>query len=310
MSKKNLILCVVLLSINAVLSAQTMQQAYAKYIKKYSHIAVEQQKTHNIPASITLAQGLLESAAGESDLAKKGNNHFGIKCSNWQGDKIYADDDRQNECFRKYQTAESSFEDHANFLSSRNRYKALFELAPTDYKAWAYGLRKTGYATDPKYAAKLIRIIEDYDLHKFDVGLQANTKKINSKANKKNYVWNAGSPVALAGHNIFRNNGVKCIFSEPGDTYTSLANEFNMSEKRILKYNELTAPKELAPNTVVYISRKRKHASAEYKTHIVTAGESMYRIAQKYAIRLQSLYDLNDKPYSESAKVGETLKLH
>lgn len=307
--KQFVVLLISLLAFGSSLHAQTMQEAYADYIEKYADIALKHQRTHGIPASITLAQGLLESSAGTSYLAKSGNNHFGIKCSDWKGEKIYADDDSKNECFRKYRSVESSFDDHAEFLTKRGRYKELFNLDPTDYEGWAYGLRKAGYATDPRYATKLIRIIEDYDLHKFDIGKQPSKRKINSKANKKNYIWNAGPPVALTGHDLFRNNGVKCIFTEAGDTFESISNEFNISVKRLLKYNDLQETRELEPNTVIYLAKKKKRAAHNYTTHVVSEGENMYRISQKYAIRLQSLYDMNNKPYSEGAKVGEFLIL-
>ena len=148
------------------LSAQSVQQ---QYIEKYAPVAVAEMQRSGVPASITLAQGLLESGSGRSTLATKGNNHFGIKChSKWTGDTIHADDDRKNECFRKYKSADESFRDHSDFLRYSDRYKFLFELERTDYKGWAYGLKQAGYATDPTYASKLIKYVEDYNLSRYD----------------------------------------------------------------------------------------------------------------------------------------------
>ena len=147
------------------------------YIEKYSYLAIKEMKEFRIPASITLAQGILESGNGESRLATEGNNHFGIKCHNWEGEEIYADDDEENECFRKYKKVEDSYRDHSLFLSKRGRYSFLFELNITDYKAWAKGLKKAGYATSPTYAEKLISLIERYNLQKFDIEINHNRDK-------------------------------------------------------------------------------------------------------------------------------------
>lgn len=305
---KKTILFLFLLAVVSV-NGQTMHRAYLDYIQKYSDIAVEQQKLHKIPASIKLAQGLLESAAGKGELVRLSNNHFGIKCSNWTGDKVYADDDAKGECFRKYKSARDSYEDHSMFLVSRTRYAELFNLDPTDYKAWAYGLKAAGYATDPNYAHKLIKLIDDYDLHKYDIGRVPDMRKADSPSNRATYTWGKVSVTSLKGHQVYRNNGVKCVFSEAGDTYASIANEFELSEKKVLLHNDLTEARELEPGTVVYLSKKKLKASPEFETHTVKEGESLYRIAQKYAIRLQTLYDLNSIPYNKGAEVGKVLKL-
>lgn len=290
-------------------NAQTMHQAYLNYIKTYSDIAVEQQRLHKIPASITLAQGMLESAAGCGELVRISNNHFGIKCNNWTGEKVYADDDEQDECFRKYKSARESFEDHSQFLISRARYASLFALDPTDYKGWAFGLKTAGYATDPNYARKLIKLIEDYDLHKYDIGREPDMKKADSESNRETYTWGQASETTLKGHHLYRNNGVKCVFSEAGDTYASIASEFEMKESKILEYNDLTQSRELDPGTVVYLFVKKNKASKEYTTHQVKEGENMYRISQKYGMKLQSLYDLNKMPYNQGPAVNTVLKL-
>ncbi len=290
-------------------SAQTMHKAYLDYIVKYSDIAVEQQKLHKIPASIKLAQGLLESAAGHGQLAQNSNNHFGVKCSNWTGDKVYADDDAKGERFRKYKSVRESFEDHSLFLVNRSRYSALFKLEPTDYRGWAHGLKAAGYATDPNYARKLIKLIEDYDLHKFDIGKQADMRIADSKSNEETYTWETASVTTLKGHQLYRNNGVKCVFSEAGDTYASIANEFEIYEKKILQYNDLKVTRELEPRTVVYLAPKKNRAAAEFPSHVVKDGESMYRIAQKYGIKVKALYDLNKLPYDRGVTLNMVLKL-
>ena len=166
--KRSIISLLMIVLVFSMVNSQSVNNAYLDYIKNYSPIAVEQQKLHRIPASIKLAQGLLESAAGRGELVRQSNNHFGIKCSDWGGETIYADDDKRQECFRKYRTARESYEDHSLFLISRSRYASLFELQPTDYKAWAYGLKYCGYATDTKYSEKLIKKIEKYNLHVYD----------------------------------------------------------------------------------------------------------------------------------------------
>lgn len=307
---RQIVLWSVLLCINlGVVSAQTMHKAYLNYIESYSPIAFEQQKLHKIPASIKLAQGLLESAAGMSELAQVSNNHFGIKCSNWTGDKVYSDDDTKGECFRKYKSVRDSYEDHSMFLVSRPRYASLFTLKETDYKGWAHGLKKAGYATDPSYANKLIKLIEDYDLAKFDVGKHADMHIADSKSNAETYTWKTASVTTLKGHDLYRNNKVKCVFSEAGDTYSSIASEFEISEEKLLEYNDLKESRDLEPGTVVYIGTKKNKAAPEFNAHLVKEGENMYRISQKYGIKLKALYDLNNIPYDQGVKLNMILKL-
>lgn len=311
MKKTIQLLSLLLLSLTA-LTAQTKSEAYALYILEYEAIAIKHQKQYKIPASITLAQGLLESAAGLSKLAMQGNNHFGIKCGKkWKGKTIKAHDDSPYECFRKYTSAQASFEDHSKFLSTRPRYASLFALDITDYKAWAYGLRNAGYATDPKYGEKLIKIIEDFDLHQYDRGKRANLQKMVSKKNRQNYTWKKNTnTIILTGHTLYKNNGVKCISIQEGDTFESIANEFRISTKKLLQYNDLnTIPETLKPNTIIYLRRKKNRAEKRYSTHTVQKGENLYRISQKYGIKLQKLYDYNQIPYTQGAKIGQVLRL-
>lgn len=299
----------ILLSINLLAVAQTLNPAYLSYIEQYHQLAEKQEKEHRIPASIVLAQGLLESGAGQSDFAKQSNNHFGIKCNNdWTGQKIYHDDDQKSECFRKYDQVIDSYEDHAIFLKNRTRYSFLFNLAPTDYEGWAQGLKKAGYATDPTYAYKLISIIEGYDLHRFDLANNSNGNNANNTKTEENR-GSMGIIQAIANHQVFKVNGVKFVTSNSGDTYVAIADEFNLSEARVREYNEIDSNTSLSIGIRVFIESKKNKASTESETHVVQDGESMYSIAQDYAIKVESLYLLNKIPFTEGASLGQALKL-
>lgn len=299
-----------ILFISSSLCAQNNYSAYTAYIQKYASIAVEQQEKYGIPASITLAQGLLESNAGFAELALMSNNHFGIKCNDWKGEKVYYDDDTKNECFRKYKDVSDSYEDHSLFLKNRSRYSALFKISSTDYKGWAQGLKTAGYATDPNYASKLIKLIENYDLQQYDLG-QKNKYTEKQTIIEKSEFGKIRNKTVLEEfpHDLFKNNGVLCVFSQPGDTYGSIAAEFGLSEKKILEYNDLTESENLSPNTVIYIRKKKNKASKEFTKHSVLDGESMYLISQKYAIKLQKLYDVNHLSYNKGAREGMILRL-
>lgn len=292
--------------------SQTRNKAYLAYIEQYHQIAERQQKEHRIPASIILAQGLLESGAGLSPFAIESKNHFGIKCTDWTGAKIYHDDDQKGECFRKYDQVVDSYEDHALFLKNRPRYSSLFNLDPTDYEGWAYGLKKAGYATDPTYAFKLISIIEGYDLHKFD--LNQNSIGYYTKVDKNGLSVTGnhpsiGSIKAFASHNVVEVNGVKFVTSISGDTYAGIADEFKMTDEQIRGYNEVNPTSELNAGTRVFISMKKEKAPKNFETHAVQPGESIHSISQDYGIKILSIYKLNKIPYSEGVKLGQVLKL-
>ena len=276
------------------LQAQTRNKQYEEYIKKYRDIAVEEMKKYHIPASITLAQGLLESGAGQSTLARKSNNHFGIKCgSDWRGKSVRYDDDERNECFRAYKHPKQSYEDHSKFLVSRPRYASLFKLKMTDYKGWARGLKKAGYATNPRYAEQLIGIIELYDLDRYD-------KKGGLKWMKEN-----PNP-----HQPYIANGLVYIVVRSGDTWKSISKEFDISRKKLRKYNDLYKGYELQVGDILYLEKKNRRADKEYIVHVLRAGESMYSISQKYGIRLKRLYKLNKMSEDESTpEVGTILRL-
>lgn len=288
--------------------AQARNEAYLSYIEQYYSLAVKQQKEHNIPASIVLAQGLLESGAGQSEFARQSNNHFGIKCNNdWSGGRIYHDDDQKGECFRKYNQVLDSYEDHAVFLKIRPRYTYLFKLNPADYEAWAHGLKKAGYATDPTYAFKLISIIEDYNLHRFDIGNYAPTTMYRD--NSAGFKASMGTIQAKCSHSVYRVNGVKFISSLDGDTYAKIAEEFNMDSEKICEYNEVDFRASLPVGIRVFIEQKKTKAPKECETHVVQEGESMYTISQDYAMKVENLYLLNKIPYTEGVSCGQVLKL-
>ena len=296
-------------------TAQTRNQTYLLYIDQFYQIAEKQQKKHGIPASIVLAQGLLESGAGQSKLAKMSNNHFGIKCSDWAGEKVYHDDDEKAECFRKYNYVMDSYEDHAMFLINRPRYSFLFNYKTTDYEAWAHGLKKAGYATDPTYAFKLISIIEDYDLHRFDLGKNRGniTSKTDKNSERQSSKHNTGGSMgyihALANHKVIKVNKVRSVIALKGDTYLSIADEFNINEERVRGFNEVSSSEVLNPGSRVYISLKRRKASKDTEYYTVKPRESMHSIAQNYGVKTESLYILNQMAYSQGAKIGQVLKL-
>ena len=257
--------------------AQRRNARYVEYINKYSDLAVEQMKLHKIPASITLAQGLLESGAGNSQLARKSNNHFGIKCGgSWRG---------------------SSYEDHSDFLKRGARYAFLFKLDITDYKGWARGLKKAGYATDPSYANRLITIIEDYDLYKYD------SKGVYSERKLRKNPW------LLSPHPVYIANDIAYIVARSGDTFKDLGKEFDISWKKLVKYNDLQRDYTLVNGDIIYLKSKKKKASKPHTVYIVKDGDSMHAISQKYGIRLKNLYKMNRKDGEYIPEVGDRLRL-
>jgi len=310
--KKRTRITIILLFISLLTFSQSQKQAYLAYIDQYHQLAEKQQREHGIPASIVLAQGLLESGAGMSQFAKESNNHFGIKCNDWTGDKIYHDDDQKGECFRKYSQVIDSYEDHAVFLKTRPRYSFLFDLNPTDYEAWAHGLKKAGYATDPTYAFKLISLIEVYDLHRFDLGESAatnNSTADNNTISSSDKRASIGKVKAFVNHLIVKVNGVKFVTSLPGDTYAGIADEFRITEDRIRNYNEVNSTVELKKGSRVFLSSKKKKAPKNCETHAVQVGESLHSISQDYGIKIMSIYKMNKIPFTEGVQLGQVLKL-
>ena len=296
-------LLALLLTLVIGLQASAQSRLYQQYIERYRDIAIEQMLKWKVPASITLAQGLLESAAGQSSLATNGNNHFGIKCHGWTGRTIYRDDDRRNECFRAYGSAYESFEDHSRFLATGQRYKGLFSLKTTDYKGWARGLKAAGYATNPRYAQSLIDIIENYNLSQYDRAKSYDSFIVG-------HARDASSPSHPL-HPIYIFNKNYYLYARQGDTFSSLADEIGISRRRLARYNERDKHDRLEPGEIIWLKKKQKKAPKEYKKvpHVVQAGESMYSIAQKYGIRLESLYKLNHLSPEYNIQVGDLLKL-
>lgn len=291
----------------AVLSVygQVTNSQYLRYIDKYKEMAVDQMLRYKIPASITLAQGLLESGAGTSTLAREANNHFGIKCGgSWKGPYVLRDDDARNEKFRKYRSVAESYEDHSLFLK-QPRYSSLFKLSPRNYKGWAHGLKRCGYATNPKYGSLLIDLIERYDLSQYD-----KWKSVKSSFNYSDNELSYDEGVYPA-HLVYRNNNNYYVIAKAGDTFDMLAAETGVSARNIRKYNELPKGYVIKSGDVLYLERKRKYASDIYKgrPHIVKPGESMYSISQRYGIRLESLYKMNNLPDDYSARVNDVLRI-
>jgi len=288
-----------------------------EYIGLYKDMAITEMKKYHIPASITLAQGILESENGNSVLAQKANNHFGIKChKEWTGKTYYQDDDKKDECFRKYDNVGDSYRDHSEFLSTRDHYKPLFDLDVTDYKSWAYGLKQAGYATNPRYPEMLIRIIEDNRLDEFDKvgGQRSAVNGRNSELNTQNSELSSVAPevfeIAGRGGNdriIFINNGVRFILAREGDTFYKIAEEFIIYSWQVYEYNDLSKHDKLSAGQKVYLEKKK--SKTNYDIHVVGPGESLYSIAQDYGIRLKALCRLNHRSSGDIIEEGEKLKL-
>lgn len=289
--RKFLFTCLLSL-VAATVFAQSKNPIYIDYINKYKDIAIEHQKRYRIPASITLAQGLIESAAGTSELARKSNNHFGIKCHNaWEGKRVYHDDDEKGECFRKYRNPKDSYEDHALFLTKSPRYEKLFKLDITDYKGWAHGLKRCGYATDKAYASKLIQMIELYGLHRYDgKGLPRMPK---------NYEY----------HDMESKWGLPYVVAREGDTQRLIAREFELYAYQIRRFNDFPRRYKLQAGDIVYLKAKRRRAKKPNKTHTLAAGESLHDVAQMYGIKLKVLLRRNDISGDRVPRVGDVLRL-
>ncbi len=296
-------ICIVLLLLATPnLIAQSLNKTYLDYIEKYKDEAMRQQKRYKIPASITLAQGLLESGAGNGKLAKESNNHFGIKCHGvWQGEKVYHDDDEKGECFRKYDDPFQSYEDHSLFLTSRPRYAELFDLDITDYQGWAVGLKKCGYATDKAYASKLIGLIELYGLHKYDTEALKKNKPVTQE---KKQVKNPTS------HTPYLSYGLLYVEAQQGDTFEKIGKEFGVKARKLAQYNELPKDYVLNEGDIVYLQMKNKYSKKGYKYHTVKNGESLHSISQKYGIKLSSIFNLNNIDANYTIKAGDILKLN
>lgn len=279
-----------------------------EYIQTYKDIAMQEMRDHKIPASITLAQGLLESGAGNSALAREAKNHFGIKChKGWTGKTYYMDDDEKDECFRKYKNAEESFRDHSEFLCGRTRYAALFDLEITDYKGWARGLKAAGYATNPKYAQLLIDRIELYDLTKYDkiaLGQMTDDNQLPEIEPEDELLELAFSPENRSAYElvdmtadkrfIYENNGVRFVYAKEGETPEQLAREFNIKYKEFCEYNLLRRPDEMVFHSgdVVYLA-KLKNKNWKAKKYTVAEGETVRDVALRFAVKPEKVMKKN-----------------
>lgn len=319
MIKKYLLLSILIFSSFTLFAQVTTKDLATSYISKYSAMAVREMQRSKVPASITLAQGMLESDYGRSNLAKDTRNHFGIKCGkDWIADKYYYDDDAKDECFRKYDSVEDSYADHSEFLSARERYASLFELPTTDYKGWANGLKKAGYATDVNYPKRLIKIIEDNNLTAFDsdtegVVLKPGPKlktvtKTTTPKNKK-----AGTDEFVIdpffNHDIYYNNGVRYIKTTEGDTFERISQEFGLKSWELAKYNDLGSSQTIQDVTYLYISPKKCKANKAHQTYTVKKGDTLYSISNKYGVKLSRLRKFNKLSSNSTIKEGEVINL-
>lgn len=283
-----------------------------RYVKKYADMAVKEMVRSGVPASITLAQGILESGSGMSKLATQGNNHFGIKChKGWEGKSMKVDDDAPNECFRVYSSVADSYKDHSDFLRYRDRYKFLFDLERTDYKGWAYGLKKAGYATDPGYPAKLIKYIEEYKLYKYDVLSRVEEKEVPLSP----LVIEAPKMAREEFHfpltrELFSKNGVPFVYSLEGETYRSIAKYYHLFHQEILRFNDLKKDEELLPGTVVYLSFKENHTQPGLDKYIIEQdGEDFHAICQRFAVKEKAILKLNGWKKAPFLAEGDEIKL-
>lgn len=294
-----------------------------QYIERYNKLAISEMKRSGVPASITLAQGILESDNGTGRLAKKANNHFGIKChDSWKGRKIYHDDDRRKECFRKYDNAAESYRDHSDFLRNSNRYASLFNLDRENYKGWARGLKKAGYATNKQYDKLLIKIIEENRLYQYDNLKRAKRNAKDKNPRKKDELLTKPTSdnnekklelgvedINNSGRRISKRNRIDFFIVSEGDTYKSLEKEFGMMHWELFKYNDLPEDFRLKAGMIMYLQPKRSKAAVDNNFHFVEKGETMHSISQKYGIKLDKLYKLNRMKAGEKPVPGNKLWL-
>lgn len=299
--------------------AQSNTDVINEYIDTYRELAIAEMQRSGVPASIKLAQGILETEAGRSDLVMRSNNHFGIKCKSWwTGEKVYHDDDERGECFRKYPSAEDSYKDHSDYLRNTERYASLFKLDPTDYKGWAYGLKAAGYATNPKYPQILIKYIEQYNLNDYTLialGRKAQ-ESIASSASEpattsiKAVSGSAGPEKKKVNYpsGEFRINGTRVVYAKAGTSIKSLADRYILNPQWILDFNDMESNfTELEEDQLVFLQRKRKQGEKEY--YVVEEFDDLYTVSQKVGIRLESLLDYNHLGPDMIPAPGEKLYL-
>lgn len=305
------------LLLTAILSRAQQPEIIQKYILEYKSLAISEMQRTGVPAAITLAQGIHESGAGLSPLALASNNHFGIKCkSNWTGESVRHDDDAKGECFRKYPSAVDSYKDHSDFLKNSQRYGSLFSLDPIDYSGWAKGLKKAGYATNPKYPEVLIKMIEDYNLQDYSLialgkipGEDGIVKESLNKLPDLTVTTAviAESPKQQYPDGPFLLNETKTIYAKKGTSFLAIARQYDIDLSKIFEFNEIARSEFCEQDQLIFLQRKRK--TGNHDIHIVQPGESLHDIAQQEAIRLESLRELNWLKEAERPAIGEKLSL-
>jgi LysM repeat protein len=324
--KKLLLIVTVLVALRSQAQAPAAAPAIVEYINNFKELAISEMLRSGVPASITLAQGILETEAGRSDLVMRSNNHFGIKCkSSWTGEKVYHDDDAKGECFRKYSSAEDSYRDHSDYLAQTPRYQHLFRLDPTDYKAWAHGIRAAGYATNPKYAYILIKYIEQYNLNDYTLialGKMVDPEEPVASAFSTSAAYletptsgPAAEPRVVAEKNEvkypkgeFRINDTRVVWVAPGTTLKDLAKKYALTVDWLQEFNDLPASQEsLVNGQLVFLQRKRKQGSKDFR--VFADGDDLYTIAQEEGIRLESLLKYNQLSLEMRPAPGEKLYL-
>jgi len=295
-----------------------ISQTRQEYIARFSGLAVSEMERAGIPASITMAQALLESGDGNSTLARNSNNHFGIKCHNdWNGPTYRHDDDRRRECFRKYATVDDSYRDHSDFLRGKSRYAFLFELDRTDYKGWSRGLKKAGYATNPKYADLLIKIIEDNALYRLDQGdivaykPSGNpTENAQSGGNTQNTdLFENDFAISAGPGSIQVINRVDYVIAQEGDTFGTLARKYGLMPWELPRYNDLEDDVVIQAGWILFLQPKRNQAEQGMKFHVVRNGDSLWSISQMYGVKLTKILEMNSMKENESLKTGDTIYL-
>lgn len=294
------------------------------YIERYRDLSVSEMRRAGVPASITLAQGMIESDYGRSTLAREANNHFGIKCHNgWSGPTVRYHDDSRNECFRKYSRPEDSFIDHSDFLRTGSRYSSLFTIPITDYKGWARGLKKAGYATHPDYANMLIRKIEENNLHYFDgqyaMKTQTDVKPPAPKPQETQPVEmnkipdgpviNDNFSVQLRQPRVMENNRIQYVIVKDGETVEMIEEEFQLLKWELQRYNDLGNDFKIVPGQLLYLQPKRDKAESGKETHKAVTDDTIYSISQKYGVKLKNLYEYNSMSEGDELVEGQTIWL-
>ena len=302
------------------------RQTREEYVERYKAIAIAHMERYGIPASITMAQGILESDSGNSRLSTSSNNHFGIKCKkSWRGDRVFHDDDAKGECFRAYPSVEASYQDHADFLDQSPRYDSLFAYPSDDYRSWARGLKACGYATAPDYAERLVKIIESMKLYLLDKENGGKIYMAAKRANANTEGWfesNTASPDeqinpnafrvtvnSHKGYGIYRSNHTFYVVAKEGDTYQTIGEVFHISARTLEKFNDVAKGTQLHKGDIVYIERKKTQWLGNVMQHKVVREENLYSLSQSYGIRLKSLMKLNHLREGNDVKKGEIIRL-